>query len=188
MVHFDEEASEIWVTLKIPIGIETFKSKLYNISIYPVPAAKGASHATKIQQLAAFVVIKTDLHNRIFVAPIAAKSLKGCAYSGGHDTDYMCNFPLTIVDVSHESCLATVVSDNAKLIHRQCEFHFLMDHITSGFEAISGSEILVYHVDELLLECQGKESYKVKCCHYCIFSVPCNCEVYYRKTHSFASF
>ena len=109
MVHYNEEASEIWITLKISVGNEARESKVYRIELYPVPAAKGGSRATLIQKIPNYVVIKIDVSHFTQYAPL--NTLECCLYHV--ETGYMCHDnSLTYENLEEKDCLGSLISDN----------------------------------------------------------------------------
>ena len=168
--------SDIWITLKFPIGLSTTASKLYRIDTYPVPVSQDSSDATMITGLPEYVVIRNKVGDQVEYAPMTHGQVNECSYKG---SGFTCQFDLKFISINEDSCLASLLVDDTAKIHSFCEFLYFRDHIKAGFIPLTGSLLLLYDVDKLTLKCGNGQIYTETGCHFCAFYVPCYCEVTY---------
>ena len=171
--------SDIWITLKFPIGLSATASKLYRIDTYPVPVSQVSSDATSITGLPEYVVIRNTVDDQVEYASKTHGQVTECSYK---DTRFACQFDLKFIDINEDSCLASLLVDDSAKIHSFCEFLYFRGHIKAGFVPLTGSLLLLYNVDKLTLMCGNGQIYTETGCHFCAFHVPCNCEVTYHHT------
>ena len=171
--------SNIWITLKFPIGLSATASKLYRIDTYPVPVSQGSSDATRITGLPEYVVIRNMVDDQVEYASMTHGQVNECSYKG---TSFACQFDLKFIDINEDSCLASLLVDDSAKIHSFFEFLCFRDHVKAGFVPLTGSLLLLYDVDKLTLKCGNGQIYTETGCHFCAFHVPCNCEVTYHHT------
>ncbi|MEW8547436.1 MAG: hypothetical protein AB2693_28350, partial [Candidatus Thiodiazotropha sp.] len=169
--------TSIWITLKFPVGLKSKTSNVYRIQTHPVPVHHNSTHATRITGLPEYVVIRHTVDEQVKYAPLSQSQLNECLHNG----EYICKFGLKFYDLSISSCLSAVIRDDASLIHSACDFLFFKDQIKAGFRPISESALLLYNVDEVTLKCGKDKVYTEEGCKYCIFHVPCNCQLTFKE-------
>ena len=173
-------SSDIWITLKIPVGLNSNASKIYRIDRHPIPFSNGTNPATKIQELPDYVAIQGTEGSELKIAPMTRDQLRDCKFD---DEEFSCD-TLQFYDIREDSCLSAILKDNATLIYSMCEFYFYKEHLEPGFTAITKSSVMLYHVDSIKLACNGYEPYNQPGCTFCVLHVPCNCIV----TYGYSSF
>lgn len=166
--------SEIWITLKFPVGIASAGSKLYRVDSYPVPVSNGTTDATQITGLPDYVVIQTVQDGMVKYATMTQGQVVECRTKV---SELICNFGLKFVDVRKDTCMSSLIQDNATNIHSFCEFLFYRDHIKPGFTPIADDTLILYEVDKLTLQCANGNVYTETGCTFCLFHIPCSCEV-----------
>ena len=110
---------------------------------------------------------------QVMYAPISKAELIECSKKG----EYLCKFGLKFVDIRSTTCIAAIVNDDPDLIHDTCDFRFYRNQFRPGFVPVSNSELIFYNVDKVEIECGKSKRYSEVCCTFCLFHVPCNCNV-----------
>ena len=173
-VAFLSKDSNIWITLKIPVGLKTEGSRIYRIDTYPVPVGNDTDHLTRIEGLPEYIMLQgSSTDGQVMYAPISRAELIECSKKG----EYLCKFGLKFIDIRSTTCIAAIVNDDPDLIHDTCDFRFYRNQFRPGFVPVSNSELLFYNVDKVEIECGKNKRYSEVGCTFCLFHFPCNCKV-----------
>ena len=105
-------SSDIWITLKIPEGLNVNASKVYKINRHPIPFSNGTSHYVAIQ-------MNWD-------------QLRDCKFD---NEEFSCD-ALQFYDIREDFFLSAILIENITLIDSMCEFYFFKDHLKQGSKAV----------------------------------------------------
>lgn len=172
---FARKGSKLYVSVKFPISPFSRPLLLFEILSFPVPVNETSDHATQLMQLPKYFAISQDSKH---YTSLKSHELNSCTFNKMIE----CRFNKILTPVSQKSCVFSLFSDEKSLIKQNCNFRFLLNHISTDVVLLTKSSILVYNLDVLEFDCKNEKK-KVAGCNFCVIHVPCECSV--TTTHTF---
>lgn len=166
---FARKGLKLYVSVKFPISPFVKPLSLFKVISFPVPVNDTSDHATQLLNLPTYFAISHDLQ---YYTTLESQELNACKYN----KMIQCKFNRILTPVVQKSCVLSLFKNDKDLIKEQCNFRFLLNHISSGVVLLSQTSILVYKIDVLEFDCKsGKKM--VEGCKFCTLNVPCECSV-----------
>ena len=186
VVAYKGNDSDVWIALKFSVSLNTVSSKLYHVDVFPVPVSDGRSDATEITGLPEYVVVQKTADSGVRYAPVTRSQLYECSTNASNGASILCRFSLVYSYIENDSCLSALIQDDTDKIYDTCEFLYYRGHIEASIDPLSDTDLLFYKVDKVTLTCGKYGIFNQKGCDFCIFHMPCNCELHFGN-ESFAS-
>lgn len=165
---YSRKGVNIFILLKMPIIYNQMKNfKLYQVLTYPVPV-NDSVHATQLIDTPDYIALSEDSN---YYVKMSTLEVNKCH----NDKNLQCPINKNMLS-SQNACLPSILNNQVKMIKSHCEFRYLHNEIKSQIIHLKQSLVLIYRLDKLYLNCDGKEIEKTGC-KFCIISIPCKCSV-----------
>lgn len=160
--------NDIYLTLKIPLTINSNELLLFNVKSYPVPMA-NTTHVTKLFNFPTIFAITTNLaFYSEAISPVNAYDEHALEYTLKDNV---------LLSVNSTTCTLALYLDDATFIHKLCDFKILTNFTTSFLLPINRNNLLVFNMSVISLTCQTRQSFQMIGCFYCIIKYPCLCSI-----------
>ena len=166
---FARKGSNLFLTIKFLITAHN-NYKLYKIKTFYVPLNQTSVDAIMLMNQPDYFIISEE-QSLMTVAsqPFIDKCNKGQLK--------LCTETITFTAVDQSICLSEIYfENNLTLIHSLCDYRYFNNVITSHILEISPTEVLLYRVKQLSMNCQGKQV-NTTGCSFCQKVIGCQCSL-----------
>ncbi|XP_052809655.1 uncharacterized protein LOC128238123 isoform X1 [Mya arenaria] len=168
-IIFTRQGSKLFISVKFPISTFNKPLSLFKVISLPVPINNTSNHATQLLDLPQLFAITGDSQ---YYGTFDMTELNSCKTG----KTKICTFNKALYPITHDTCISALFNDDKSLIKANCNFRFLISHLSSEILPLSHTTILVYNVDIVEFDCKTGQR-MVKGCNFCIIHEPCECSV-----------
>ena len=165
--------SDLWITVKIPVGIMK-PLHLYRVHSWSTPVYAKSQHATIIQDLPEYMVVSQGMAK---VGFLTLDQLQSCSMG----EIISCPFMLPLRERYGPHCIDNLFRGVEKYIMETCTFAFEANVIAPLLLPVGQGKVLFQNIRTVTVRC-GKDRRTMRGCNSCLMQLPCNCVV---KAHPY---
>ena len=167
---YAREAKKVYITLKFPISTLEANLDVFEVLTFPVPINQTSNHATQLLDLPQYLAISVTENYYMTLTKSEWTNCHG-------QSNKLCPSQMPMIPISNPSCLPALYYKNKTDIRKYCDFRFRPEALKTSLTQIQPGEVLAYNISEFTLKC-GNTVKTAKGCHFCVFQLPCNCEIH----------
>ena len=157
--------------LKFPISTLEANLDVFEILTFPVPINQTSNHATQLLDLPQYLAISVTENYYMTLTKSEWTNYHG-------QSNKLCPSQMPLIPISSPSCLPALYYKNKTDIRNYCDFRFRPEALKTSLTQIQPGEVLAYNISEFTLKCGTTVKTAMSGCHFCVFQLPCNCEIH----------
>jgi len=83
-------------------------------------------------------------------------------------------------DIRIPNCITSLLEENTERVKQLCEFSVKINSLKSQIIPIGVGQAIFIDIDQVTLDCESQRSVQKTGCFYCLFKIPCGCELKWR--------
>ena len=158
----------IFITYQFPLTSHISQVNMYKVHTIATPLHSNTTHVTTLIDMPSYVAFSLDQHYHAYFDdnPI----FSGNQYIDASATD------VPLYPIAKATCTTAIFFDNTEAVKDLCDYRVELNGIKPAVKYVSEGMYLLVNTSELFLNCPtGRQ--RVKGCNFCIFKVPCLCDI-----------